>query len=107
MQQDGTKYIKIEQNVAHSIMTRGMTPSAREMRHAAKEHTPTEITPVDDRQCRKGRDKCSKTMTQHGLNTGEFRAVAVCSAPYEFQFLEEKEPHDPSVPSWERTVDQE
>ncbi|CDI84927.1 hypothetical protein EPH_0060110 [Eimeria praecox] len=28
------------------------------------------------------------------------------SAAYEFQFLEEKEPHDPSDPSWERTVDQ-
>lgn len=29
-----------------------------------------------------------------------------CSAAYEFQFLEEKEPHDPLDPTWERTVDQ-
>ncbi|CDI78117.1 phosphatidylcholine transfer protein, putative [Eimeria acervulina] len=27
-------------------------------------------------------------------------------AAYEFQFLEEKEPHDPLDPTWERTVDQ-
>lgn len=28
------------------------------------------------------------------------------SAPYEFQFLDEREQHDPNDPAWELTVDQ-